>query len=346
MPLDRYARQTVLPKIGEEGQRKLQQSSVLVVGAGGLGCPALQYLVAAGVGHVGIIDADTVEETNLQRQVLYREEDIGKNKAEIAKERLQALNTECRIDAYAEKLTIKNAARLFEYFDVILDGTDNFAAKFLINDAAVKLGKPFIYGSILGFEGQVSVFNYKGGPCYRCLFAETPKNDIPNCAEAGVIGALAGIVGSMQAMEAIKLLVGLNTISGTVITFDARDMVFKSFELPKDKACTVCSKSAENISIKEHEMVQEISVAETKDKKNNVILIDVREQHEWDAGYIDGAQHVALSKMLQGYVPEIDRSAEIILYCKSGRRSVQAGEYLESQGFENVASMAGGIEAW
>lgn len=346
MPLNRYARQTVLPEIGEAGQKKLQQSSVLVVGAGGLGCPALQYLAAAGVGHIGIIDADFVDETNLQRQVLYREEDIGKNKAETAKERLQALNTECRIDAYAEKLAAENAATLFEYFDVIIDGTDNFAAKFLINDMAVKQGKSFIYGSLLGLEGQVSVFNQDGGPCYRCLFPEQPKQDIPNCADAGVIGALAGIIGSIQAMEAIKLIVGLETISGTVIRVNAREMVFKSFDLEKDKHCAICSKPAEEISMKEHDMVQEVTVAETKEKKNNVILIDVREQHEWDAGYIDGAQHVALSKMLQGYVPDIDRSAEIIIYCKSGKRSIQAGQYLEAHGFENVASMAGGIEAW
>lgn len=348
----RYARQIVLPEIGEFGQSRITSASVLCVGSGGLGSPALLYLAAAGVGDIGVIDFDDVEVTNLQRQTLFTINQIGQNKAKAAQERLQRLNPDVNITAYAEELTAENAQALFEQYDLVIDGTDNFAAKFLINDAAVKAAKPFIYGSILGFEGQVSTFNLNNGPCYRCLFPEAPKGHIPNCAEAGVIGALAGMIGTMQAMEAIKIIVGhesFETLSGKIWTVDARSMRTQSLSLEKDPNCPVCSQPSGNIKLRyssrASSKVTELSVQDAQSKKD-ALFIDVREIEEWDAGHMSSAKHFALSDIMRGHPTDWPKDREIILYCQKGMRSRQAAQILQDRGYSNVNSMVGGFEAW
>jgi molybdopterin/thiamine biosynthesis adenylyltransferase/rhodanese-related sulfurtransferase len=346
----RYSRQTVLSEIGDVGQEKISAASILCVGAGGLGCPALLYLAAAGVGRIGIIDFDTVNETNLQRQVLYTTDQIGKNKAVAAKERLLALNPGITVETYAEELNGGNAEKLFSNYDMIIDGTDNFAAKFLMNDVAVKMDKPFIYGAILGFAGQVSVFT-PGGPCYRCLFPDAPEN-VPNCAEAGVIGAVAGIIGMTQAMEALKIIVGhtsFDPLTGKLWTIDLRTMENKILSLQKNPACPVCSKGKSEImpsySSPVCGSIPEITPAQARDNKT-ALLIDVREREEWDTGYVAGARHVALSALMQGKIPDLPTEGDIILYCQKGKRSQKAAEILRSQGYLNVSSVSGGYDAW
>jgi len=348
----RYSRQTILPEIGEKGQEKISRASVLCVGAGGLGCPALLYLAAAGVGRIGIIDFDAVDETNLQRQVLFEIADVGDNKAKAAARRLKALNPEIDIQAYAEELNDQNALQLFEEYDLILDGSDNFATKYLINDAAIKAGKPFIYASILGFEGQISVFNYKDGPCYRCLFPEAPTNNIPNCAEAGVIGAVAGMMGTVQAMETIKIIVGdhrFQPLSGKLWSIDMRTMNNQILSLPKDPECPVCSINKADIALQYSpsicRVVPEIAPADICNDQN-FVLIDVRELDEWNAGHIQGARHIALSQLMQGNTPELGMNKTIILYCQKGKRGEKAANILIDHGHEHVRNMTGGYEAW
>ena len=348
----RYERQSVLPEIGEAGQERIAGASVLCVGAGGLGCPALLYLAAAGVGHIGVVDFDVVDETNLQRQVLFTTDQLGQNKATAAKERLSALNPGIEIQAYSEELTDQNAEDLFVQYDIVLDGTDNFAAKFLINDMAVKTGKPFIYGSILGFDGQIAVFNYNDGPCYRCLFSGVPKGYVPNCAEAGVIGAVAGIIGTAQAMEALKIIVDYESFSplaGKFWTIDMRTMENRVLSLPKNPDCPVCSKAKEDIAVQYSSpvcgFIPEITAEQTQ-MNETALLIDVREEDEWNAGYIEGAQHIALSVLMQEHKLDLALDREIILYCKSGKRSLQAAQILKAQGYTNISNMTGGYEAW
>lgn len=349
---NRYKRQIVLPEIGASGQDKISAASVLCIGAGGLGCPALLYLAAAGVGRIGIVDFDIVDESNLQRQVLYSVDQVGVNKATAAKDRLQTLNPDIEIHAYDEELNAENIEDLFHGYDIIIDGSDNFTTKFLINDAAVKLGKPFIYGSILGFKGQVSVFNLEGSACYRCLFPEPPSGHIPNCAEAGVIGAVAGIIGTTQAMEAIKFIVGgdrFETLSGRLWTIDVRSMDTKILGLHKDRHCPICSKNKEEIKLHYTPMpcgiIPEISVQATQ-QDHSALLLDVREIDEWEAGHIEGAQHFALSEIMQGKSPDLAPDQEVIIYCKAGVRSLQAAQILKERGFTNLHNMTGGIDEW
>ncbi len=348
----RYNRQTILPEIGEEGQEKLQNASILCVGAGGLGCPALLYLTAAGIGHIGIIDFDVVDESNLQRQVLFSVEQVGRNKATAAKQRLKALNPAIKITAYEEELSDKNAEKLFNKYNIIIDGTDNFSSKFLINDAAVKYNKPFIYASILGFDGQVSTFNVNNSSCYRCLFPAPPTSHIPNCAEAGIIGAVAGIIGTTQAMEAIKLIVNhesFKPLIGKLWTLDLHSMENKVLSLPKDSSCPVCSINKEDITL-EHSPRKSAAITkispEDAQKRTNALLIDVREQNEWDAGHVKGAQHIALSKLQAGYQPDIPKDQEVILYCLKGMRCLQAAEILEKSGHSNLHNVIGGYHDW
>ena len=363
--LPRYARQTILPELGSIGQKRLSQASVLCVGAGGLGCPALLYLAGAGVGHIGIIDHDTVDETNLHRQILYTMDDIGAPKAAAAKARLSAINPHINITAYAGKLRAENAEQLCAAYDVIIDGTDNFAAKYLINDLSVKHRTPYIHGAVLGFEGQVAVFDARGGgdACYRCLFAHAPKNNVPNCADGGVIGAAAGIIGTMQAMEAIKIIVNhdsLKPLRSTLFTIDTRTMHARRLKIAVDPACSVCSLSPEAIIIKDNYTmndtpqmpcgaVREISVADVK-AKDMPLLIDVREADEWAAGHIDGAHHLALSELLEGQKTpndlEVKSTQEIILYCRSGQRSRNAADIFMRAGYTDVYNMTGGVLAW
>ena len=349
----RYHRQTILPEIGIAGQNRLLQSSVLCIGAGGLGCPALLYLTAAGVGKIGIVDFDVVEESNLQRQILFGVDQIGHNKADAAKSKLSVLNPEITIESYPYELTDKNAELIFRDYDVIIDGTDNFAAKFLINDAAVKCEKPFIYGSILGFDGQVSVFNFADGACYRCLYPAPPSGHIPNCAEAGVIGAVAGMIGTMQAMEAIKIVVANQSIPplcGKLWTMDMRRMDNRIWTIEKNPACPTCSKPKGEIKMQYTpnaacSTIREISPKQSTERKTAVIL-DVREQDEWNAAHIEQAKLFPLSLMKQGQMPDLPKDCEIIVHCQKGRRSLQAYQIMQENGYSNIYNMTGGFEAW
>lgn len=352
MTNNRYDRQTVLTEISPDGQDKLSRATVLCVGAGGLGCPALLYLAAAGVGHLGIVDFDTVEESNLQRQVLFTTAQTGQNKAIAARKNLLALNPGLRITAYEEELNDRNAEQIFSGYDIIIDGTDNFAAKFLINDTSVKCGKPFIYGSVSGFEGQVSVFNLHGGPCYRCLYPAPPQSYIPNCAEAGVLGAVAGLVGTQQALQAIQIIVAdpsFVPLSGKLWMIDAHDMQTQCLVLPKNTLCPVCCRKKEQIVLEYSSpvcgFIPEV-MPEQVMKNRQTVFIDVREHHEWRNGHIETAQHLPLSDLSKGLVPDLPRDCDLILYCRSGRRSITAARILLAAGYLNVYSMAGGYEAW
>ncbi len=350
----RYKRQIILPEIGAGGQEKLSNASILVIGAGGLGCPALLYLAAAGVGHIGIIDFDKVDETNLQRQVLFKTHHIGRNKAEVAAKELSSLNPDIKIESFAEELTDKNAKELFNRFDIVIDGSDNFATKYLINDAAVKTNTPFIYGSILGFDGQISVFNANdNAPCYRCLFPKAPEAHIPNCAEAGVIGAVAGIIGTSQAMEAIKLIVAhknFTPLIGKLWIIDMLSMENRLLSLSKDPNCPICSKNKDDIMLnntpKSNKNISEISTVQLIKDIDKYTLLDVREQNEWDLGHIEGAYHLPLSSMNDGSLPDIAKDKKIVVYCLAGIRSKQAAILLEKEGFSDLTNMSGGYEEW
>jgi molybdopterin/thiamine biosynthesis adenylyltransferase/rhodanese-related sulfurtransferase len=352
----RYSRQETLEEIGSHGQKKISAARVLVVGAGGLGCPVLQYLAGAGIGTLGIVDHDSVDISNLQRQVLYTTEDHGKLKAAAAKERLLQINPDIVVNSYSEALTEKNAIGLFSGYDIIVDGTDNFVAKFLISDAAVKTGKPVVYGAIQGFEGQVCVFDSVRGPCYRCLHPQPPQGLILNCAEAGVIGALTGIVGTTQAMEVIKLIVGhssFHPLIGKLWMIDARTMETRTLKIPKEKKCPTCSKPEVEIILQNYSpvcsatMMEEVDCGD-KDIVANAFLIDVRELSEWEAGHIDSARHLPLSvlqKNMEAFTPP-ENGKICVLYCQKGMRSRKAAEMLLTGGFSKIYSLRGGYEAW
>lgn len=350
--MSRYDRQIRLPEIGQGGQEKLLNASILCVGAGGLGSPALLYLAAAGVGRIGIIDFDRIDESNLQRQILFDTDDVGKQKALEAAQRLKALNPGIKIEAYDAELSIENVAQLFPIYDIVLDGTDNFETKFLINDAAVKFGKPWLYGAIQGFDGQASVFNYKDGPCYRCLYPEKPKGRIMNCAEAGVIGAVAGLIGVTQALQAIQIITGhesFEPLSGKLLMLDTRTMHTRLLGLKKNADCTTCGAKPDEIVLRYASpvcgFVPEISVMQMKEKTGHV-LIDVREQEEWDQGHIEGAQLWPLSKIIQNRLPDLPQDTDIVLHCQKGMRSLQAAQLFIDSGFTDVTSLSGGYEAW
>lgn len=353
----RYARQISLPEIGQAGQDKLARASVLCVGAGGLGSPALLYLCAAGIGRIGLIDFDTVDKSNLQRQVLFDESAVGNSKAVEAEKRLKALNSDIVFDVYDAQLTDENAEDLFQDYDVVLDGTDNFETKYLINDVAVKTGTPWAYGAIQGFDGQAALFNVRGGACYRCLHPEPPKVRIANCAEAGVIGAVAGIIGMTQALQVIELIVGgqaFDPLIGALWVLDTKTMQSRRLDVPKNPACPVCSKKPEEIAVRFSSpvcgIIPEITAEQTSEKiqsdAEGIMLVDVREQEEWDAGHIEGALLWPLSRILKGEYPDLDQNAEIILHCQKGLRSQQAAQILKAQGYFEVSSMSGGYEAW
>ncbi len=353
----RYQRQTILDEIGEAGQEKLLAASVLCIGAGGLGCPALLYLAAAGIGHIGIADFDNVEESNLQRQTLYSTDQIGQNKARGAKHRLNALNPEIKIETYEDGLSEHNAETLFTKYDIIIDGSDNFATKYLINDAAFKFQKPFIYAAIQGFEGQVSVFDprEKDAPCYRCLYEQADKSGAPTCAENGIIGAVAGIIGSVQAMEAIKLIIdgdSFKTLTSKLHCIDMRTMRSRTLSIPKKQNCPLCQSDPATIQLPTNGVECTMTDIEqiTPDHAMNMdgaYLIDVREQDEWDAGHIEGAQFMPLSALMQNPAgAEIPADKDIVLYCAKGRRSQHAAEILSAQGHKNLKNMIGGYDLW
>ena len=352
--LKRYNRHTILAEFGTEGQEKLKAASVLVIGAGGLGCPALQYLCAAGVGTIGIVDNDIVDISNLQRQILYTDQDVGKSKADIARLRLIAQNPLIQINAYPLRLTSKNALELFDDYDVILDGSDNFATRYLVNDACVMLKKPFVMGSIFKFEAQIAVFNFDGGPTYRCLYPDPPNAaDVPNCSEIGVLGVLAGVVGSYQANEVIKILAGIGqTLSGRLLILNLLTMDFHSLKITLDQENlkikslidyeNFCNANITNMEIKE------ITVTDLKSRLDNgddIQIIDVREANEYEICNI-GGELIPL-----GTIPEsadkISRDKTVVVHCHHGMRSANAIMHLmHKEGFTNLVNLKGGINAW
>jgi len=359
----RYSRHLIMPEVGMDGQVKLKRARVLLIGTGGLGAPLGLYLAAAGVGHLGLVDFDTVDFTNLQRQVTFGTSDVGRRKVEAARERLANLNPEIAITVFETKLTSANALELFRDFDIIVDGTDNFPTRYLVNDACVLSGKVNVYGSIFRFEGQATVFGYPGGPCYRCLYPEPPPPGlVPSCAEGGVLGVLPGIVGSIQAMETIKLILGKGEpLIGRLLLFDALQMRFRELKLRKNPDCPVCGSHPtvtklidyqEFCGIRGEEAaptvnVPEITPRELKarlDRGDDVFILDVREPHEYQICQIGG--HLIPLGDLPRRVNELDSSREIVAHCRSGKRSADAVAFLRQAGFRKIWNLKGGILAW
>ncbi|HEY0872930.1 MAG TPA: molybdopterin-synthase adenylyltransferase MoeB [Vicinamibacterales bacterium] len=365
--LIRFSRHLTLSEFGVEGQKRLKSGRVLCVGAGGLGSPAGLYLAAAGVGTIGLVEFDAVDITNLQRQVLYTTDDVGRSKLEAASERLRALNPHLNVETHAVRLNAANALDLVSAYDVILDGTDNFTARYLVNDACVMAGRPNAYGSIFRFEGQASVFAAKDGPCYRCLHPEPPPPGlVPNCAEAGVLGVLPGIIGTIQATEAIKLLSGIGEpLIGRFVIYDALRMRFRELKLPRDPECPMCGEHPSITSLAEYEgyceltlpsagthnaedTSMDITVKELKermDRGDAPRLIDVREPHEHQICSIPGAELIPAAQFAQR-LDEFDKNAEIVVHCKSGGRSGRAVEMMKARGFTNARNLTGGVLAW
>ena len=372
--LIRFSRHLTLSEFGVEGQKRLKAGRVLCVGAGGLGSPAALYLAAAGVGTIGLVEFDAVDVTNLQRQVLYTTSDVGRSKLEAASERLRALNPYLNVETHAVRLNASNALDLVSAYDVILDGTDNFSARYLVNDACVMAGRPNAYGSIFRFEGQASVFAAANGPCYRCLHPEPPPPGlVPNCAEAGVLGVLPGIIGTIQATEAIKLLSGIGEpLIGRFVIYDALRMRFRELKLPKDPQCPMCGEHPSITSLTEYEgycelnlppvlgdaragkggsytdRTMDITVKELKermDRGDAPRLIDVREPHEHQICSIPGAELIPAAQFAQR-LDEFDKHTEIVVHCKSGGRSGRAVEMMRAKGFTNARNLTGGVLAW
>ena len=357
----RYSRHLVLPHVGESGQRRLKQARVLVVGAGGLGSPAGLYLAAAGVGTIGLVDADMVDVSNLQRQILHGTSTLGLPKLDSAQGRIHDLNPHVNVELFPGRLTAANALRILSGFDVVLDGSDNFPTRYLVNDAAFLCGIPDIYGAIFQFEGQASVFAAAGGPCYRCLYAEPPPAGlVPGCAEAGVFGVLPGIIGSLQALEAIKFVLGIGeSLIGRLLLFDALRLQFRELALQKDPACPLCGDAPTMRSLIDYEAFCgvtptvapagiEVTPAELRRELASArppVLVDVREPMEWELVRITGARLAPLSR-LPGLAHGLDPHADIVTYCHHGVRSLQAATFLRSVGLPRVRSLAGGIDAW
>jgi molybdopterin/thiamine biosynthesis adenylyltransferase/rhodanese-related sulfurtransferase len=362
--IQRYSRHLIMPEVGMEGQLKLKRARVLTIGTGGLGAPLGLYLAAAGVGHLGLVDFDVVDTSNLQRQVTFTTADVGKPKSEAAKARLSALNPAIEIVSYETRLTSDNALELFRDYDIIVDGTDNFPTRFLVNDACILLGKPNVYGSIFRFEGQATVFGYPDGPCYRCLYPEPPPPGlVPSCAEGGVLGVLPGIVGSIQAMETIKLILGTGEpLVGRLLLFDALAMRFRELKLKKNPDCPMCGNHRTITKLIDYEEfcgirgeeapamtagIPEITATELKarqDRGEKVFILDVREPHEFQICNLNG-KLIPLGD-LPRRVNELDSSVEMVVYCRSGKRSADAIHFLQTAGFKKLWNLKGGILAW
>lgn len=386
----RYSRHLIMPEVGIEGQRRLKAASVLLIGTGGLGSPLALYLAAAGIGRIGLVDYDIVDETNLQRQVIHGQSSVGHLKVESAKARMLDINPYLKIDLYNEPLTSENALRLFEPYDVIIDGTDNFPTRYLVNDACVKLGKPNVYGSIFRFEGQLSVFYAKEGPCYRCMFPTPPPPGlVPSCAEGGVLGILPGTIGTMQATEAIKLILGIGEpMIGKMLLYDALEMSFTTLKVRKNPACPVCGVPADQVTLIDYEQfcgmpahdhsdynaksnghsngatMTEMTVTELKarlDSGENLLVLDVRDPHEWEISALDGTLRIpkpqiesAKNDVLAGrkkledtVLAQIPNDREIVVHCRSGKRSADVIKFLHEAGYQNeLVNLKGGILAW
>jgi adenylyltransferase/sulfurtransferase len=361
--LRRYGRHLVLNEVGTEGQRRLKGSRMLLVGAGGLGSPAALYLAAAGVGTLGLVDFDKVDITNLQRQVIHGTSDIGRPKLDSASDRIRDLNPHVHLEQYDTALTSANALEIAHGYDVILDGTDNFPTRYLVNDTSVLLGIPNAFGSVLRFEGQASVFGAQDGPCYRCLFREPPPpGAVPNCADAGVLGVLPGLIGTIQATEAIKLVLGVGApLIGRLLLIDALEMQFRSIALRRDPECPACGTheirelidyekfcGVGAVGADDEDAISDITpreLAERLRRGDDIQLIDVREEWEWQIAKLPGAKLIPLGS-LESRVDSLDRNREIVLYCKSGIRSLHAAEMLADKGFRNLANLSGGILRW
>ncbi|MCX7754500.1 MAG: molybdopterin-synthase adenylyltransferase MoeB [Anaerolineales bacterium] len=362
----RYSRHLLIPEVGLNGQRKLKESSVLVIGTGGLGSPVSLYLAAAGVGRIGLVDYDVVDSTNLQRQVVHGTSTVGKLKVESARARLLDLNPMIQVDVYNVPFTSANALEIAAPYDVIVDGTDNFPTRYLSNDVAVFLGKPNVYGSIFRFDGQASVFYAQKGPCYRCLFPEPPPPGlVPTCAEGGVLGILPGTIGTIQATEALKLLLGIgDTLIGRLLLYNALDMSFDFVNLRKNPKCRVCGPEADikelidyeefcGVPGHDHESgsagadwdISALELAARLQSANPPLLLDVREPHELQISWLPGALNIPLG-MLAARLSELDSAREMVVLCKAGTRSARALELLVSAGFRRVKNLKGGINAW
>ncbi len=362
----RYSRHLIIPEVGIEGQQKLKAAKVLLIGAGGLGAPLGLYLAAAGVGRLGMVDFDVVDFTNLQRQVIHSTADVGRKKLDSAAAKMQAINPHVEIVKHEVALSSENALDILKDYDIVVDGTDNFPTRYLVNDACVLLGKPNVYGSIFRFEGQATVFAYEGGPCYRCLYPEPPPPGlVPSCAEGGVLGILPGTIGLIQATETVKLILGIGEpLVGRLLLYDALGMRFRELKLRRNPECPVCGDHPTVTKLIDYQQFcgiphaqptqevqvnsDEIDVTEVKaklDRGDNFVLIDVREPHEYRICNIPGAKLVPLGEFPRR-VGEFDPAAEIVIHCRSGVRSAKACNVMRQAGFQNVRNMAGGILAW
>ncbi len=362
----RYSRHLLIPEVGLRGQQRLKAASVLVIGVGGLGSPVALYLAAAGVGRIGLVDSDVVDSPNLQRQVIHGTSRLGVPKVESARERMLDLNPEIVVETYHEPFTSANARQIVERYDLVIDGTDNFPTRYLGNDVCVLLGKPYIYGSVFRFDGQVSVFDAREGPCYRCLFPEPPPPGlVPSCAEGGVFGVLPGLIGMIQATEALKWILGIGkSLIGRLVLYSALDMSFEWVILEKNPHCKICSSHPEITELVDYEAfcgipgwgqwegavdeAWEIGAAELAERLKSgppIRLLDVREPHEQEISRIEGAQLIPLGR-LAAYLNELNSAEEIVVFCKGGSRSARALEILLSAGFRKVKHLRGGINAW
>lgn len=360
----RYSRHLIMPEVAMEGQQRLKGSSVLIIGAGGLGSPLCMYLAAAGVGRIGIVDHDVVDLTNLQRQVIYSTSDVGRTKLESARETITGINPSVKVETFNTRLTSENSLEILSNYDIIVDGTDNFPTRYLVNDSCVLLGKPNVYASIFRFEGQVSIFYAKNGPCYRCLYPEPPPHgEVPSCAEGGVLGVLPGVIGLIQAIETIKLIIKKgNLLLGRLLLFDALRMHFREVKLRKDPSCPICSQNPtitklidyetfcgiNRESLAVHDRDWEITPEELKARLGRgepLFLLDVREPEEFKICRLPNARLIPL-KQVPAHLHELDSSANIITYCKMGGRSAQALKLLRDAGFRKIKNLKGGIDAW
>ncbi|RMG68716.1 MAG: molybdopterin-synthase adenylyltransferase MoeB [Calditrichaeota bacterium] len=360
--MQRYSRHLLIPQVGLEGQLKLKQARVLIVGAGGLGSPAALYLAAAGVGTLGLVDSDDVELTNLQRQILHGQSDQGRPKVQSAADRLAQINPHVQLELHPVQLTSENALDILPAYDIVLDGTDNFPTRYLINDACGLLGKPFVYGSIFRFEGQVSVFDARSGPCYRCLHPTPPPPGlVPDCAEGGVLGVLPGIIGSLQALEALKWILGIGrTLLGRLLLFDALEHRFLEMALPRDPSCPLCGKQRRITQLIDYpafcgltpdgqkenqtDLISPLELQKLLDSENPPLLIDVREPHEFRIAHLP-ARLIPLGQLPQR-LNELNPNQAIVLYCRTGVRSAQGLQLLKKAGFKQVKHLAGGLHAW
>jgi molybdopterin/thiamine biosynthesis adenylyltransferase/rhodanese-related sulfurtransferase len=362
----RYSRHLLIPEVGLEGQKKLKAASVLVIGTGGLGSPVALYLAAAGVGHIGLVDYDVVDSSNLQRQVIHGTSGLGVLKVESARRRMLDLNPDIQVEVYNEPFTSENAFRIAEGYDILIDGTDNFPTRYLVNDVCVLTGKANVYGSIFRFDGQVSVFDARRGPCYRCLFPEPPPPGlVPSCAEGGVLGVLPGTIGTLQATEALKLILGIGEpLIGRLMLYNALDQSFEFVKLRKNPGCKVCGPEPEITELIDYEAfcgvpghdhdessvgsgwdITALELAEQLKQDKSLRLLDVREPHELEISRIYGATLIPLGQ-LASRLSELDTAQEMVVFCKAGTRSARALELLQSAGFRKVKNLKGGINAW